>query len=429
MITLAVVLNIFWRRKLIIIGLTCLGLAAGIIYGLVVTPLYMATAQVRPGITSYSERGGPIREWRLKDIVRFFRRGLHTESVRRQMGWAEGEGRPVIKADFIPRGAQNIQGGNVITLQTLSPTPEDAEAVLHSAINSFNEYAEADTVSNGLFLTRRGLQIQIAQLYNDLSQVGTDKKHLEVQIVEKNAELELIKAEQKRIELELSKIKQDNQYRENRIAKSRAEAQAILDRLVEVERTLERLQKSDPGLLSQRDSLVNALGEDGLASWLISNMFRNDAEAISGMIIGSLQVQDRAFRSQTRADSLQHEIELAGFFMEDLKIKKNIELEQQRVELRSEIANLELQRDGDLVTQAAEIEQEILAHQAQLNALTSLEQIGHITTTKSPVRPRRLRAALILACLGLIGSITLALGWEYISVNKDVILGRSSGRV
>jgi hypothetical protein len=427
-ITLAWILNVFWRRKILIIGLTLLGLGAGFVYGLVVTPLYLATAQVLPGITAYTDTGAPVREWRQKDIVRFYNRGLHAESVRRQMGWAEDQGRPIIQADFIQRGAQNIQGGTVITLTTLSPTPEEAAAVMDAAIEAFDEFAAADTVSSGLWLTRRGLRIRIAQLQTEREQIQNERQRIDIKIAAKQSELVLIDAEQRRVKLELEKIEQDNQYRQRLAQRSEVEAEATRNRLTEVDGALQRLKRSDPGLFARGDSLVTAVGRDGFASWLIGSMSRSDAEAVSSMILGGVQIQEKAYQDQARADSVQHEILLAGFFMEDLKIKRNAELEQQRTVVRGEVADLELERDGDFMTKAAELDQQILGHRAQLNAISPLERIGHVTATKHPVRPRKPRAMIILMLLGLFGSVALALCWEYFSVNKQVILGRGSAR-
>ncbi|MFH1841699.1 MAG: Wzz/FepE/Etk N-terminal domain-containing protein [bacterium] len=421
-LTLATLLNVLWRWKLLILVLTGLGLIAGFTYGLVVTPLYRATAQVRPGITSYTDTGAPVREWRLKDITRFFQRRFYLESMREQMGWAPGEGHPIIQADFIARGSQNIQGGNVITLQTLSPTPEEAQAILEAAVLAFNQFAAADTVSNGLFLTRHGLEIQIENLRTELLKLDTEESRLDLEIEKQEAELELIEAELQRIDIELRKIEEDNQFRQLTLERNEQEARTILTHLVAIEELLETLEWSEPTLVQRRDSLLNQLGSNQTNPWLLANLLRNDAEAINSIILGNLAGRSEAFANQTRADSLRHEIKLAAYFVEDLRIQKNIELEKLRNDIRTEIADLTLQRDSDLAHQRTDIRQEIRGKQTQLRALVSLERVGHITTSQTAVRPRKLRAISILTLLALAGSVCLALICEYLVVNRDQIL-------
>lgn len=428
LLTLAGLLNILWRRKLIILLLTGLGLLAGFAYILSVDVLYRATAQVRPGITSYTDLGQPLREWRLKDVSRFFRRRFYMQSVRRQMGWSPGEGRPVIRAEFIPRGSQNIQGGNVITLQTLATSPTEAQAVLAAAMSAFVEFAAADTVSSGLHLTRQGLEIQLANLRNEKDRLETDGERVALEIVKQEAELGLIEAEQQRIEIELEKVAEDNTYRRRCVEMSEQEAEEALTSLGQVEGTLAMLKRGESGFVVQRDSLLASLGEDNLASWLLTNMFRNDAEAISNMILGGLEVRSRAYRNQARADSLRHEIKLAEFFVSNLKIKMDVELGKNRTDIRTRISDLILRRDQDLVHERIDIERQMRAKQTQLRALTPLEKIGQITATNRPVRPRKLRAIAILTFLGLMGSICLAIVWDYLSSHRDEILAGSGTR-
>jgi hypothetical protein len=427
-ITLAALLNILWRRRLIVLLLTGLGVAAGIVYGMVVTPLYRATAQVRPGITAYTEAGGPVREWALKDITRFFQRQLYLPSVRRQMGWGPDQGFPVIHADFIARGAQNIQGGNVVTLETLSPSPDEARRILEAAISAFNEYAEADTVASGFFLTRRGLEIQIRQLQNETDKLDNEKAHVDIEIVKQKASLELVEAEQQRLELELQKVDQDNAYRSHVSEQSEREAAAALVGLGRVEDRLRDLPAAEPGAMARRDSLLASRGEDPLHFWLLATQRQNDAVAVSEMVLGALEVRERAFRDQARADSLRHVIEMSDYYVKDLRLSKTIELDKERVEIRAELADLQLQRDQEMVSQRVELEQQMLGKQAQLRALSSLERVGRTDASDHPVRPRRLRAVVILGFLGLLGSICLAFVWEYLAVNRDIILARSAGR-
>jgi len=146
-INLSGILNILWRRRLMILALTLVGFIAGIGYGIVTNPLYRATAQIRPGITGFTPNGGPFRANMIKDVVRWYNTGLYGPELKKIMGLPEDTYRPDISANFIPK-AIGIQGGDIITLMTLSESPESAEEILNSSIQAFINFTLADTIGN-----------------------------------------------------------------------------------------------------------------------------------------------------------------------------------------------------------------------------------------------------------------------------------------
>ena len=75
------ILNILWRRKSLIIVISLAGAALGIVYGMLVTPLHLATATVQPGITRYDANALPVREWPIKDIEQWFRGGRYNREM------------------------------------------------------------------------------------------------------------------------------------------------------------------------------------------------------------------------------------------------------------------------------------------------------------------------------------------------------------
>ena len=115
-ISLPNILNILHRRRRTIVYLTLVGVVAGVAYGIFTKPLFRATAQVRPGIVSYSGQGAPLREWALKDVVRWFRTELYWDDMRDFEPYNEYKRSPIILADFISSGPQYMRGGDVITL-------------------------------------------------------------------------------------------------------------------------------------------------------------------------------------------------------------------------------------------------------------------------------------------------------------------------
>ena len=157
---LAAILNILWRRRLIVFGLPLLGLVVALAYGLFGTRRWEAVATIRPGITAYDPSGGPVRQWQLMDITRWFDKEMYRRELVQRLN-LERDARPVIRTEFIAQGLTNLAGGEVITLWTTDTSPQGAAALLDTSLALFVEYAEADTVSSQLKLTRDGLKLQI----------------------------------------------------------------------------------------------------------------------------------------------------------------------------------------------------------------------------------------------------------------------------
>ena len=101
------ILNILWRHRGLILGMTLAGGVAGFAYGQIVTPLYLASATVQPGISTFTVQGQPQREWRIHDIVQWYRRGDFNPAVANLLQADPTEFRPIIRASYVPRGPQS----------------------------------------------------------------------------------------------------------------------------------------------------------------------------------------------------------------------------------------------------------------------------------------------------------------------------------
>ena len=71
-----------------------------------------------------------------------------------------------------------------------------------------------------------------------------------------------------------------------------------------------------------------------------------------------------------------------------------------------------------------EIETEIREREVKLSTLAPLQRVGRTMVSNKPVRPRPLRATLILVFLGVIGGLALGLGWDYVDRNRREIFAR-----
>jgi len=406
-ISLAQILAILWRRRAIVLGLTLLGLVAGVVYGLVVTPLYRGTAQVRPGITAFGPQGGPIRGWQLKDITHWYDSGLYAESVAGELG-IEPADCPLIEATFIPRGMQNLQGGNVITLSTLVPDQQQARTVLEASIRGFDAYSRADSTSNALALTEGGLRLRMDGLRNDLARIDTRHDLLGIEIEKQKAMLADIEIESKLNDIRYRRLRAEVGLRN---------------------RGLDDLEEEIAGLREDHTLLQEAAGS------LTGDMLRpmapdstGAAAPLAGQVLGDILAHSTDMRSRMRwseimSDSLSYQNEITSLNMDGFLLRSALELEQKRLEISSGLIQMEIERDQTLDQERRVLENEIRSIEVQLGMLASLEKIGATRVTEKPVRPRKARAAILLTIFGLFASIGAALTWDYLSGNRDVILG------
>lgn len=387
-INLSGILNVLWRRRMLILALTFAGLIAGIGYGIVTNPLYRATAQIRPGITGFTPNGAPFRANLIKDVVRWYNAGLYGPELKKIMGLPEDENRPIISANFIPK-AIGIQGGDIITLRTLSETPEGAGNILNSSIQAFINYTLADTVGNILLLSLSGLEVKISQEEN---------KKLGLLLRAKEYGLEIAAAEQKILETEI-------------------EEERFVLRMKKIA-ALSELQKSGIDVLSLDISAVNKLISemDGLKSGT------GNSELLGSVLTSSLEAQSGIKTSTMLADTLRYHSKLSDINAEDLALRKKLELEKKKNDALRTIDMLKLKLEMELDNEEKVIEQSIRSYRNQINTLSPLERVGPISTTPKPVRPRKARAAILLTLAALFSSVVLAFVMEYFSKHKDEIL-------
>ncbi len=423
-IDFARILNVVWRRKAVVLALTLAGLVAGIVYGLVTTPLYSGTATIRPGITAFGDEGAPVREWRLKDITRWYQRRLYAPGVNEALGRPESAYPPDIRAEFIARGTQSLQGGNVVTLSTLAVSPEEATAILDASVAAFNAYAERDTLSNGLTLTRSGLEIQIAGLENRLREIDAKQDLADIEIERARQELREIDIDQQRFDLRRQRLEAGTRFRDSGLSSLEGEIATMRDGLDQVYASLDEMKQA-AGAAPVDSLAVPATAVDRM---LLSELLRDDSDRID-KLLESLQVRGGYRQSLMMADTLRYQRELTGLDLEDLLLNRDLELTRKRFAAEMTIRELEVQRDQSLELEREGLRQEIRSRRTQLAMLSPLEKIGPTTSTQGPVRPRRLRAAALLTLFGLLGSLVAVFVLDYLIENRRRIFTREASRV
>jgi len=422
-ISLARVLNIIWRRRLIVLLLTLAGLAAGIVYVAITDPLYRAVATVRPGITSYAAGGDPQRSWQLKDIVRWYRSGLYGEGVQRGLGLPKGAFRPDIMAEFIPRGV-GIQGGNVVTLTTLSTSREQAERILAASIETFNKYAEINSVGNDLSLSRRVLENEIEKLGHDRDDIDIKRDLLELRIGRKGDELKGIEIEQQRLALAVKEHLARQGLRDEKAGILETGVDSTLTGLREMSYYLERMRAKETRQ-GDLDSTLSSVPETEKLPFLWWELAQDKTAIAGSMLMNSLEMQAGMWEDQLAATELRHTNEIQEYQHESELLLKNYELAYRKALLESEIREMEINRDRSLSQELINIADQIQVQRSRLELLTPLETIGTIFVSENPVRPRRQRAVGLLTLMGFLGSLGLALVWEYMSLNRREIFSDS----
>lgn len=414
------VLNILYRRRLLIIGATVLGLAAGIAYGIIVKPLYRATAQVRPGIVAYNAEGGPIRETALEDLVGWFDKKLYWRDLQTQEGYRTTKVPPVIVAEFVPT-LNFVAGGDVVTLTNLARSPEKARDTLIRSIESYNNQASLDSLGSSLYLTRRGARLRMERLTQDMAKLDAEKERTQLKIEEQKRELTMVGLQRQSLDLELQRLREENAWRGRAVTELRAEAAAGRERLKEADKLLARTMETE----HQTGGGVAAGEGDGAVSEVLLQTASREQAGRAGELLGTVNSMSLGvINAAVRADSLAAVITANDLEMRRLRLVLEIELAKKVADIEQKINDLQIVIDRDLPRERALLQADHDGERTRLEVASPLQRIGVVTATEKPVRPRRARAAAILTFLGLCGGTALALAWEYLDNNRAVITAR-----
>jgi hypothetical protein len=356
----------------------------GLAYGVFGTRRWEAVATIRPGITAYDPSGGPVRQWQMKDITRWFDKEMYRHDLVERLGLKRDAG-PIIRTEFIAQGLTNLAGGEVITLWTTDTSPEGAAALLDTSLALFSAYAEADTVSSQVKLTRDGLVLQIQEIRNNLLAVDRQEASLALRLEAARAESAVVAYRRRDLELDMQAFDRKREFCATRVEALKASRPAME----------QELAKLDAGAGSSADRAAVAEARLGLQRALARNL------ALS--------------------DSLTYEAELAVIERHRSEYKQETDVAAALREVERKIGELELEGEVEIPAKRAEYELQIDARQSKLSLLAPVQRVGHTVVSDKPVRPRKVRALAILFVLGAVGGLCLAFGWDYVSTHRRVI--------
>jgi len=401
-----------------IVGLTLLGLVMGIAYGIIVKPLYRATAQVRPGVVSYNPDGYPLREWALDDVVTWFDSGMYWKNVKQNSLFEDAESAPLIRASFVPsldfRG-----GGNVVTLTNLAQSPELAWVTLNEAINAFNQQALADSLGSSLYRTVRRGRLTMMQLERDIEQVDAKEDRAALSIAEQRRELTIVELEKEGLELDLKAREAEVVWMREAVTMSRTDVSSARERLIEAEKMLAVAvdhEKSADG------TATGVVSNDPVSEVLKQSATREQAGRVGQLLLTVNGLSAFVSRSTVRADSLEAQIIANELEVQRIRLMQDVSLTKKRADIEQKISDLEIVLNKDLPHERTVLKSELEIERVKVDVISPLERVGSVSVTSNPVRPRKQRAATILTILAFFGSLFVVLVWEYLRNNRAAIM-------
>jgi hypothetical protein len=417
--TLPGLLNILFRGRRTILVVTAIGLAAGIGYGIVVKPLYRASAQIRPGIVAFTEKGAPLRGWAREDLVDFFESGLYWQDMKGDERFASYKSAPAIRAKYVPSAIQFMAGGDVITLTNLDRDPERSVATLRSAMESFNAQGFADTLSSDLYFTRRGIDVGMRAINHDIDLVEAMEARVSLEIERANNELIVVKYDRKKLELDRKNLTEENAWRARAVTSALTETESAKIRLASAEEMLAHALETEKSVPASGEG--GAGSDDPMMVVLKLTASREQAGRVGALLMTVNDLSKAIFEGGVKADSLQARITANEHEILRLQLVGELLLAKNESDINRKILDLKIKRDKELPHNRAMLQTNLEGQRVKLEIISPLEQVGRIVVSDRPVRPRKLRAVAILTILAFCGSLALVFVIEYLRVNREEI--------
>jgi len=367
---------------------------------------------------AYTPDGAPLRGWAREDIINYFESSLFWDDMRQDPRLEHLSGPPVVEATYVPSAMQFMAGGDVITLNNLSTSPQEAVHVLDVAMEAFNRMGRRDTLGGDLSLSVRGIEITMDRIRADVEMVGAKEERAKLEIEELNRQIAVVDYEESRLKLDLETIGEVNDWRRRSVASLDEEIKTATGRLVQAEEMLALSLQSES---QAGGGLGDSPGSDPVDTVLRQTASREQAGRVGELLVRVNDLSHAIHTNRVKADSLTMQISAAENEMARLRLMGEVVLDKKREDIKQAIADKNIILARDLPNEKTHLEGQLLSEQVKLNMITPLELVGRTTATDRPVRPRKPRAISILTILALFGGIGLALTLEYIQANRQAI--------
>jgi hypothetical protein len=148
----------------------------------------------------------------------------------------------------------------------------------------------------------------------------------------------------------------------------------------------------------------------------------DSGDVLEAVTMAKIQLQAALAENRALQDSLVYIAEKTRLERAKLEIQRETRIRTKIREAGRKIGDLQLQRQYDLPAERRDLENQIRERTVKLGTLSPLQRVGSTMVSDKPVRPRKLRATLILVFLGALGGLVLAFVWDYLVAHRREIL-------
>ena len=199
---------------------------------------------------------------------------------------------------------------------------------------------------------------------------------------------------------------------DQRLNAVRAEEPLLADDLAKLDQTLRRLTATaDAGLQAPVE----------IPSWVRRDAILDSSTVLESLTRAKLHVQQALALNRTLQDSLAFEAELNRLERRKIEVQREIHIAAKLREASRKIGQLVLEQNIALPARRQAVLADIDENRVKLGTISSLQRLGKTVVSERPVRPRPLRAGLILVLAGGAAGIVLGIVWDYLRANRRVV--------
>lgn len=365
-INLVDILNVLWRQRWFITGVTFIFVISATVYVFMKTPLYEITAQIVPGITDFDENQNAVRNVSSNDIIAWFSEEAYADLFDKST-----ERLPKIKAKSVPK-TESVK----ITYFHKSP-------------------------SEGIDILNKTVKALINGEANDFTrELNVRKKMLNQRIIEETQTIERLTVNRNRLKF-VDKLKIDNEI----------ENANVKIKMLEKKIAAIRINKSDAfNTLENSQNEINRVNKNTEEiMFLRKQMVLENTDKIVLLIYSNIIQQNINFSNNLQKHLLASKIEINAFVDQENDYSKQIEY------LNTQIRDFILDRDNSLVLRDDELKIDIeqrkgvieLLKMKSLNLSTIEINVPPVSSEK-PEKPDRMRFVILAFIIGAITAVFTA---------------------
>jgi hypothetical protein len=252
---------------------------------------------------------------------------------------------------------------------------------------------------------------------HDIDLVAAMEAKVSVEIEMAKNELKIVQYERKKLELDRKTLAEENAWRARAAANALAEVEAAQKRLASAEEMLSQAleaEKNGPGG-------TNAGSGDPVVEVLKQTASREQAGRVGELLMTVNALSSSIYEGTVKADSLQARIKTNEQEILRLELVGELVLVKNESDINQRIIDLKIKLNKELPHDRSMLQTNLEAEMVKQDIISPLEQVGRISVSDKPVRPRKLRAAAILTILAFCGSLVLVFVIEYLRVNRKEI--------